>query len=394
VKGRINDPNKGIPTFYEDPEMQSLIEPYIRYLVRSTRYYGNIIYEVANEYSGPAEWHQWVAEKIKEQIQEDRKASGMPAERGKHRLVSANVHPHLIRQVYYDKSVDMISLHSGAWCRPVAGKDGTSVISDMSITKKIAAVLQLFPGKPVILSTDGFYEKSWLVESPLQDVESRPLRPFALPDRMYTWANEIVQRGGHFEFVDYKVQMSTSRSAIRPNSWNINFPVLQKLSEVNLVAATSSSPGPAAIPSVSRSSSLKAQRILEDPLTSKSTVGQRQGGEFTSEGFKVTSALNNFLLYQPILSRTEPPWRQIRIEFEAKGFIPNEPTDSKLVFFRMFDAPPDKQEGNLSTLATHHLYEIRKYGLEGGQIGKSTNGLGLRLGGRGIRNFIELGTWV
>lgn len=386
TKGRINDPNKGIPTFYEDPGMRDLIEPYIRYLVRATRDYGNIIYEVANQYSGPIEWHQWVTEKIKEQIQEDRRTDGVYAGRGKHRLVSANVQSHLLHQIYHDKNVDILCLHSEVWLGSILENNGMSAI------KGIPTALQLFPGKPVILSTAGLQEESDLIERPLQDRESPSPRSHSLADKIYTWANKIIQKGGHFEFLDYKIQIPAKGPFIRPSSWNIDLPVLQRLSEINLPTEVPFPPQLAAvIPPVSRFSALRP--ILEDPLTNKTTKGRHQGGEFTSEGFKVTGALNNFLLYQPDFSGTEYPPRQILVEFEAKGFMPNEETDSKLVFFRMFDAPPDEQEGSLQMIANHSLYEIRKYGLEGGQIRKATNGLGLKLGGRGIRNFTELGTW-
>jgi len=358
TRGQVSDPDKGIPAFYEDPQMRKLEEPYIRYLVKSTRNYGNILYEVANEYSGPPEWHRWVAEKIKEQIREDRKLGG------RYRLVAANVCRSSIQELYGDKNVDVLRFSGRIWCG--AGSPGEGVTQ----------TLQRFPGKPAIFSTDGLRGR------PALETELPWTVAPSLPDQIYAWAKEIIQQGGHLEFLDPQIQMPTHNPIIRPRSQNVNLSILQKLSEVNLPPETPPPP-----PSVSLFLLSRIQPILEDPLTHKGTLGRRQGGEFTSEGFKVTSPLHHFILYQTNLSG------QIRVEFEAKGFLPNEATDSKLVFFRMFDSPPDEQEGSLPMMARYFLYEIRKQGLEGGRVGKATNGLALKLGGRGLQNFTRLGTW-
>ena len=130
------------------------------------------------------------------------------------------------------------------------------------------------------------------------------------------------------------------------------------------------------------------QLVVFDPLTNGRSVGTVNGGQFSPEGYKVTTNFRGYLVYETDIVGN------IGVEFDAKGYINRENcSDSKLVVLLMFDAPRDANWGDPAIWRDSHysLLEIRKRGVVPG-FDHVTNGLGLKCGSHG--HGLEFGSWA
>ena len=130
------------------------------------------------------------------------------------------------------------------------------------------------------------------------------------------------------------------------------------------------------------------QLVVFDPLTNGRSVGNVNGGQFSPEGYKVTTNFRGYLVYETDIVGN------IGVEFDAKGYIDRENcSDSKLVVILMFDAPRDANWGDPAIWRDSHysLLELRKRGVVPG-FDHVTNGLGLKCGSHG--HGLEFGSWA
>jgi hypothetical protein len=129
-----------------------------------------------------------------------------------------------------------------------------------------------------------------------------------------------------------------------------------------------------------------------DPLTNGTSVGIVSGGIFTSEGYKIT-ADQGYIMYETSITGN------IRVEFDAKGYIPNEPahgTDDTSTIMVMHDADFYTNWVTDWSFLPNCLLQLRKLGLylEGGQPLSTLNGIQFKGGCEGGTVGFELSSWT
>lgn len=127
--------------------------------------------------------------------------------------------------------------------------------------------------------------------------------------------------------------------------------------------------------------------VIFDPLTDNTTKGKAHGGVFTPDGYKMTENPGGYIAYSTDIVKN------IRIEFDAQGFVPEEDIgDGKMVLMQMFDCPHEYDcNGEGVWRSQYSLYEIRKRGKWQGQVVDKTDCLHLKCGGKD-REALELVT--
>lgn len=130
---------------------------------------------------------------------------------------------------------------------------------------------------------------------------------------------------------------------------------------------------------------------IDDPLTNGRCAGRVVGGEFTAEGCRIT-AEKGYIIYETDIRK------QIRVEFDAKGYLDREPsrgTDDNAMLFVMHDAEPDTNWAAAWRDLPNYLYQIRKIGLfiENGQPLFTTNGISFKAGCAYRNVGVELASW-
>jgi hypothetical protein len=132
----------------------------------------------------------------------------------------------------------------------------------------------------------------------------------------------------------------------------------------------------------------EGELVISDPLTDERSAGVVNGGMFVPEGYKVTTNFHGNILYETDIIKN------IRIEFDAKGYIDREEcSDNKMIALTIFDSPSDANWMDPEIWKDSHysLLEVRKRGIVPGYE-YVTNGLGLKCGSHG--EGIELGSWA
>jgi hypothetical protein len=129
--------------------------------------------------------------------------------------------------------------------------------------------------------------------------------------------------------------------------------------------------------------------VIHDLLSDGSSVGYVTGGMFTNEGYTVTTNSGGYLAYETDILH------DIRIEFDAKGYVPLEENgDGKIVIMQMFDSGHDfNWMGTDPWFSPYSMYEVRKRGKWDGQVLDRTDGVHFKCGGEG-NDGLELGTWI
>ncbi len=97
--------------------------------------------------------------------------------------------------------------------------------------------------------------------------------------------------------------------------------------------------------------------VVSDPLTNGTSSGIVAGGEFTAEGYHVTTNNGGYVMYPTNIIG------DIRVEFDAKGYITAEQaSDNKLTVIEMYDADPYVNWRDWRAIDAY-LYQLRKRGL-------------------------------
>jgi hypothetical protein len=111
--------------------------------------------------------------------------------------------------------------------------------------------------------------------------------------------------------------------------------------------------------------------VVSDPLTNGTSSGIVAGGAFTAEGYHVTTNNGGYVMYPTNVTG------DIRIEFDAKGYIPAEQAaDSKLIVIQLYDSDPYANWRVNWASINAYLYQLRKRGA-GGEF---TDALDLKFG--------------
>ncbi len=134
--------------------------------------------------------------------------------------------------------------------------------------------------------------------------------------------------------------------------------------------------------------SISGKLVIADSLKNGRTVGMVNGGQFTPDGYRITTNFQGYLVYETGITG------DIGVEFTAKGYLDREEcSDSKLVVLLMYDAPRDANWGEPAVWrdSHHSLLEIRKRGFVPG-FEHITNGLSLKCSSHG--GGIEFGSWA
>lgn len=134
--------------------------------------------------------------------------------------------------------------------------------------------------------------------------------------------------------------------------------------------------------------SISGKLMVADSLKNGRTVGVVNGGQFTPDGYRITTNFQGYLVYETGITGN------IGVEFTAKGYLDREEcTDSKLVVLLMYDAPRDANWGDPAIWRDSHysLLELRKRGAVPG-FEHITNGFGLKCLSHG--EGAESGSWA
>lgn len=123
--------------------------------------------------------------------------------------------------------------------------------------------------------------------------------------------------------------------------------------------------------------------VVSDSLTNGTSSGIVAGGDFTSEGYKVTTNNGGYVMYPTNITG------DIRVEFDAKGYIPAEQAaDSKLTVIELYDSDPYANWRVDWAAINAYLYQLRKRGAGGAftdaldlKFGSAVKGVGRELWG-------------
>jgi hypothetical protein len=126
--------------------------------------------------------------------------------------------------------------------------------------------------------------------------------------------------------------------------------------------------------------------VIPDLLTNGQSAGIIKGGAFTPEGYKITAERQGYIMYETDIKKN------IRIEFDAKGYIDREPivgTDDNFIVMLMHDANDPYVNWFNWAHIPNYLYQIRKIG-----EGPTPNGISFK-GGCGFKGVgFELSSWT
>jgi hypothetical protein len=127
--------------------------------------------------------------------------------------------------------------------------------------------------------------------------------------------------------------------------------------------------------------------VISDPLVDGRSVGAVNGGVFMpGAGYKITAERRAYIMYVTDIKKN------IRIEFDAQGYIDREPligTDDNFIVMAMHDADDPLVNWFNWQSIPNYLYQIRKIG-----DGPTTNGISFK-GGCGMKGVgFELASWV
>jgi hypothetical protein len=135
-------------------------------------------------------------------------------------------------------------------------------------------------------------------------------------------------------------------------------------------------------------SDLDPNLVIDDPLTNGQTVGDgAYGGIFRADGFEVTTNYHGYLAYSTDIIKN------IRIEFDARGYVPweDDEGDGKMVIVEIFDSPHSLIWNGPAYDSQYCLFHFRKRGLYEGQYHYKVDGVEIKFGGKG--NTDEVATW-
>ncbi len=117
--------------------------------------------------------------------------------------------------------------------------------------------------------------------------------------------------------------------------------------------------------------------VIDDPLTTGTSVGVVTGGDFRSGGYTMTATSQGYLLYETTITKN------IRIEFDAEGYIDLEPMigdDDNFTVMMMYDSDPYANwfDRAIWELSPYYLFQIRKLG--GGPGAPTPNAIAFKTG--------------